>query len=100
MTLAPIVWVLLSELFPNRVRGLALGISVVMLWVGYLILTYTFPIMRETIGTAKTFWIYSAFLFAAFLVIWYALPETKGKSLEQIECDVFGMQVTSTSERT
>lgn len=100
MTLAPIVWVLLSELFPNRVRGLALGISVVTLWVGYLILTYTFPIMRETIGTAKTFWIYSAFLFAAFLVIWYALPETKGKSLEQIERDVFGMQVTQASERT
>lgn len=90
MTLAPIVWVLLSELFPNRVRGVALGISVVTLWVAYLILTFTFPIMRETIGTAKTFWIYSAFLFLAFWVIWFALPETKGKSLEQIERDVLG----------
>ncbi|OHB45263.1 MAG: hypothetical protein A2Y13_03675 [Planctomycetes bacterium GWC2_45_44] len=90
MTLAPIVWVLLSELFPNRVRGVAMGISVVALWVGYLILTYTFPIMREQIGIAKTFWIYSAFLFVAFLVICFALPETKGKSLEQIERDLFG----------
>lgn len=90
MTLAPIVWVLLSELFPNRVRGVALGISVVALWVGYLILTYTFPIMRESIGTAKTFWIYSAFLFIAFLVVSFALPETKGKSLEQIERDLLG----------
>ena len=90
MTLTPIVWVLLSELFPNRVRGVALGPSVVTLWVAYLILTFTFPIMRETIGTAKTFWIYSAFLFLAFWVIWFALPETKGKSLEQIERDVLG----------
>jgi SP family sugar porter-like MFS transporter len=90
MTLAPIMWVLLSELFPNRVRGVALGISVVTLWLAYLVLTYTFPIMRDTLGTADTFWIYSAFLFAAFLVLCFALPETKGKSLEQIERDLLG----------
>jgi sugar porter (SP) family MFS transporter len=90
MTLAPIVWVLLSELFPNRVRGVALGISVVALWVGYTILIYTFPIMRDKIGVASTFWIYSAFLFIAFLILCFALPETKGKSLEQIERDLLG----------
>jgi len=88
MTLAPIVWVLLSELFPNRVRGFAMGMSVVSLWVGYLILTYTFPVMREHIGIAKTFWVYSAFLFIAFIVLLFSLPETKGKSLEQIERDI------------
>ena len=90
MSLAPIMWVLLSELFPNRVRGLALGISVVTCWIAYLILTYTFPIMHETVGTAKTFWVYSAFLFVAFIVLCFALPETKGKSLEQIERDLIG----------
>ena len=90
MTLAPIVWVLLSELFPNRVRGLAMGLSVVSLWVGYLILTYTFPVMREHIGIAKTFWVYAAFLFIAFIVLLFTLPETKGKSLEQIERDILG----------
>lgn len=89
MTLAPVVWVLLAELFPNRVRGVALGMSVVALWVGYLILTYTFPIMLEKIGIANTFWTYSGFLFIAFLVIKFALPETKGKSLEQIERDLY-----------
>jgi sugar porter (SP) family MFS transporter len=98
MTLAPIVWVLLSELFPNRVRGVALGIAVVALWVGYLVLTYTFPIMREGLGIAKTFWIYAAFLFCAFLVIWRALPETKGKSLEQIERDVLGTHTTGSAD--
>lgn len=90
MTLAPVVWVLLSELFPNRVRGVAMGISVVALWSAYLVLTYTFPIMREQMGIAKTFWAYSTFLFIAFLVMCFALPETKGKSLEQIERDVIG----------
>ena len=89
LTLAPVMWVLLSEIFPNRVRGVALGISVVTLWVAYLVLTYTFPIMRESMGIAKTFWVYSAFLFIAFLVIKFALPETKGKSLEQIERELF-----------
>ncbi len=89
-TLAPIMWVLLSEIFPNRVRGAALGISVVTLWVGYLILTYTFPVMREQLGVAKTFWTYSAFLFIAFIVIYLAVPETKGKTLEQIERDIIG----------
>ncbi len=85
MTLAPVMWVLLSEIFPNRIRGVALGISVVTLWVAYSILTLTFPKMREIFGTAETFWVYSGFLFIAFLVMLVKLPETKGKSLEQIE---------------
>lgn len=90
LTLAPVMWVLLSELFPNRVRGLALGISVVTLWIGYYIINSTFPIMVDKIGMAKTFWVYSGFLFIAFLIILFTLPETKGKSLEQIERDVLG----------
>lgn len=89
-TLAPIVWVLLSEIFPNRIRGVALGISVVSLWTAYLILTYTFPIMQDGLGTAKTFWIYAAYLIVAFLIMLFALPETKGKTLEQIERELVG----------
>jgi len=90
MTLAPVVWVLLSELFPNKIRGVALGISVIALWAGYAILTYTFPIMEEKMGMDKTFWTYSAFLLVAFFVVLFGLPETKGKSLEQIERDLLG----------
>jgi len=84
-TLAPVVWVLLAELFPNRIRGVAMGISVMALWVAYFILTTTFPIMREKLGMPITFWSYAAFLFIAFIVMKIYLPETKGKSLEQIE---------------
>jgi len=90
MTLAPVVWVLLSELFPNRIRGVAMGISVVSLWVGYLILIQTFPLMQENLGTAKTFWSYAAFLLVAAVLLFFALPETKGKSLEEIERTVLG----------
>jgi len=84
-TLAPVVWVLLAELFPNRIRGVAMGISVMALWVAYFILTTTFPIMREKLGMPITFWSYAGFLFIAFIVMKIYLPETKGKSLEQIE---------------
>ena len=89
-TLAPVVWVLLAELFPNRIRGVAMGISVMALWVAYFILTTTFPIMREQLGMPITFWSYAAFLFIAFIVMKIFLPETKGKSLEQIERELIG----------
>lgn len=91
-TLAPVVWVLLSELFPNRIRGVAMGISVVTLWVGYLILIQTFPLMQESMGTARTFWSYAAFLLFAFFVLLRFLPETKGKSLEEIERLIVGYE--------
>jgi hypothetical protein len=80
----------LAELFPNRCRGVAMGLSVVALWTGYLILIQTFPLMQELLGTAWTFWSYAAFLLVAFLVILVGLPETKGKSLEQIEWELLG----------
>ncbi len=84
-TLAPVVWVLLAELFPNRLRSVAMGISVMALWVAYFILIFTFPIMSEGLGMPITFWTYAAFLFIAFVIMKLYLPETKGKSLEQIE---------------
>jgi len=87
-TLAPVMWVLLAELFPNRVRGVALGISVTTLWVSNFAVAQTFPIMREAWGTSGTFWFYGGFLFFAGIVLKFTLPETKGKSLEQIERDI------------
>lgn len=85
MSLAPITWVLISEIFPNRIRGAAISVAVSALWIACFILTYTFPILNGAIGTAKTFWLYAAICFAGFLFVWVKVPETKGKSLEQIE---------------
>lgn len=85
VTLAPIVWVIISEIFPNRVRGIALSISVGALWIACFVLTYTFPIMNKALGPSGTFWIYGAICAAGFIFTYKMLPETKGKSLEEIE---------------
>lgn len=85
MSLAPVTWVVISEIFPNRIRGAAMSIAVTALWVASFILTYTFPVFNHTLGAAKTFWIYAAICVAGFLFIKARLPETKGKTLEQIE---------------
>jgi MFS family permease len=85
MTLAPITWVLLSEIFPNWVRGAAVAIATTSLWAAYFVLTYTFPLLNRSLGPAKTFWIYAAICAAGFLLVSKCGPETKGKTLEQIE---------------
>jgi sugar porter (SP) family MFS transporter len=85
MSLAPIVWVILSEIFPNRIRGAAMALSTFFLWVACFILTYTFPLLNASMGAAGTFWIYSAICLIGFVFIALKLPETKGKSLEEIE---------------
>jgi len=85
MSLAPVVWVLISEIFPNRIRGTAMSIAVGCLWIACFILTYTFPILKTLLGVSVTFWIYAAICAGGFCVLWLRLPETKGKSLEQIE---------------
>jgi SP family sugar porter-like MFS transporter len=84
-TFAPIVWVLISEIFPNRIRGAAVSIAVFSLWTACLILTYTFPFLNKGLGTAKTYWLYAGICFFGFFVLLKKLPETKGKSLETIE---------------
>jgi len=85
MTLAPITWVVLSEIFPNRIRGAAMSIATLSLWISSSLLTLTFPFLNKAFGAAGTFWIYGIICLVGFLYIYYKLPETKGKSLEEIE---------------
>lgn len=85
MTLGPVTWVLLAEIFPNRVRAVAVATSTFALWVGSSTLTYTFPLLNVSLGSYGTFWIYSAVCLAGFLFVSFMLPETKGKSLEELE---------------
>ncbi|WP_072545726.1 sugar porter family MFS transporter [Mediterranea massiliensis] len=85
MTLGPVTWVLLSEIFPNKVRGVAVATGTFTLWVASFILTYTFPFLNKALGTAGTFWIYTAICAAGLVFFLFRMPETKGKSLEQLE---------------
>jgi sugar porter (SP) family MFS transporter len=85
MSLAPVTWVLISEIFPNRIRGAAVSIAVSALWIASFILTFTFPVILQAIGSAATFWLYAGICFIGFVFIWRRVPETKGRTLEQIE---------------
>jgi MFS family permease len=85
MSLAPVTWVVISEIFPNRIRGTAMSVAVAALWIACFILTYTFPILNARLGAAGTFWLYAAICLGGLGFIWAKLPETKGKSLEEIE---------------
>lgn len=85
MSLAPITWVVLSEIFPNKLRGIAMSIATFSLWIACFILTFTFPILNNFLGASGTFWIYSIICILGFVFIKKKLPETKGKSLEEIE---------------
>lgn len=85
MTLAPITWVVLSEIFPNRIRGAAMAVATSALWIACFLLTYTFPILNKTLNASGTFWLYALICITGFAFIWKKLPETKGKTLEEIE---------------
>jgi sugar porter (SP) family MFS transporter len=88
LSLAPVTWVLISEIFPNRVRGIGVSISVSVLWIASFVLTFTFPILNRTLGPSGTFWTYAGICIAGFLFILARVPETKGKTLEEIEDDL------------
>jgi sugar porter (SP) family MFS transporter len=85
MTLAPITWVVLSEIFPNNIRGAAMAIATTALWIACFVLTYTFPILNKLLNASGTFWLYAFICLSGFIFILKKLPETKGKSLEEIE---------------
>jgi SP family sugar porter-like MFS transporter len=85
MTLGPVTWTLLAEIFPNRIRGIAMATCTFALWVGCCTLTFSFPSMNAALGSSGTFWIYSGICMCAFVFLWNRCPETKGKSLEELE---------------
>ena len=85
MTLGPVTWTLLAEIFPNRIRGIAMATCTFALWVGCCTLTFSFPSMNAALGSSGTFWIYSGICVCAFIFLMRNCPETKGKSLEKLE---------------
>ena len=90
LTLAPVTWVLLSEIFPNKIRGQAMSVATFALWLSCAVLTISFPFLNKALSTSGTFGVYAAICFIGFFFILRKLPETKGKSLEQIERELTG----------
>jgi len=85
MSLAPVTWVVIAEIFPNRVRGSAMSVAVTALWTACFLLTYTFPLLNAALGAAGVFWTYAAICLAGLLFLYIRLPETRDKTLEEIE---------------
>ncbi len=85
ISLGPLTFVVVAEIFPNSIRGRAMGVAIFFLWLSVYIVSQTFPMLLESIGSAYTFWIYMIMSILAFLFIWRMVPETKGKTLEEIQ---------------
>ena len=92
LSVGPVVWVILAEIYPTAIRGRALGLATFFLWVADYAVTQTFPIMDakdswfvQQFNHAFPFFIYAAFCVVLILVVWRWVPETKGRTLEEIE---------------
>jgi len=83
--IGPVLWVSLSEIFPLRLRGLGMGISVFFLWITNFVIGLLFPILIEKVGLSGTFFAFAAIGLVSITFIWKMMPETKGRSLEEIE---------------
>ena len=87
-TLAPVTWVLISEIFPTRIRGLAISVATCMLWVACFALAYGFPVLIEKLDAPHTFYLFSGICLVYFFILLRFVPETKGKTLEQFETEI------------
>ena len=85
ISLGPIFWLLIAEIYPLKVRGLAEGTAATFNWGSNLIVSLTFLTLLEKLGPSPTFALYALFSVASWLFSYYLVPETKGKTLEQIE---------------
>ncbi len=85
VAMGPVVWVVLSEIFPTRIRGRAMGVATVSLWIACFAVSQTVPRMFEDLGQPATFWIYAVMCAVSFVFVVLFVPETKGKTLEEIE---------------
>lgn len=85
ISLGPLTFVVIAEIFPTNIRGRAMSVAIFFLWVSVYIVSQTFPMLLESIGSAYTFWIYMLMSVIAFGFVYKFIPETKGKTLEEIE---------------
>jgi sugar porter (SP) family MFS transporter len=85
LSLAPVTWVVISEIFPTRIRGVASSVATVALWAAYFVLVFTFPILAQAMGTYGPFYLYAGICLLGFLFVRSRVKETKGQTLEQLE---------------
>ena len=84
-SLGPVKWVVMSEIFPTKIRGRAVALATLALWMTDVCLNHLFPIIRDRLGVEANFFLFACFLVPQFFFVWKIMPETKGRSLEEIE---------------
>jgi SP family arabinose:H+ symporter-like MFS transporter len=85
MAMGPVAWIVNSEIFPNKLRGRAMAVAIFVLWLACYMVSQTFPMLLERFGPATTFWIYAACSLLSTVFVIALVPETKGRTLEDIE---------------
>lgn len=105
-SVGPVTWLVLSEIFPMRLRGIGMGISVFCLWIANFIIGLTFPVLLNSIGLSTTFFVFVVLGIAAIIFVKKYMPETRGRTLEELEHslrtygDHNGEQALQASEHT
>jgi SP family arabinose:H+ symporter-like MFS transporter len=99
-SMGPIKWVFMTEVFPTRIRGRAVAITSLAVWTADAILNQLFPLLRDTWGKSATFYVFAAVLIPQFFFVWKIMPETKGRSLEEIERSWQGTKETGSALRS
>ncbi len=85
MAMGPVSWIVNSEIFPNKFRGRAMAVSISLLWLSCFAVSQTFPMLLEALGPSRTFWVYGGLSLLSLVFVASFVPETKGRTLEEIE---------------
>ena len=95
ISLGPIFWLMISEIYPLNMRGSAMSIAALCNWGSNFIVALIFPVLLATFGGAGSFWLFAALGIVAWIFVYFMVPETKGRTLEEIEADLRGTGVTA-----
>jgi len=99
ISLGPIFWLMISEIYPLSIRGSAMSVAAICNWGSNFIVALTFPVLLAALGGAGAFWLFAAIGVVAWLFVFFMVPETKGRSLEEIEADLRGAVVPASRAR-
>jgi MFS family permease len=99
ISLGPVFWLMISEIYPLSIRGSAMSVAAICNWGSNFIVALTFPVLLAALGGAGAFWLFAAIGVVAWLFVFFMVPETKGRSLEEIEADLRGAVVPASRVR-
>ena len=95
ISLGPVFWLMISEIYPLRIRGTAMSVASIANWGSNWIVALMFPVLLATLGGAGSFWLFAVLGIVAWLFVYFRVPETKGRSLEEIEASFRGTTISS-----